>query len=125
MTSVLGPQLAFEALGCFFEGSAVGAGRQVLPAAIGDDERDVGPLPRLHRALGLPESGMQDRAGGDAREDALRLDELARTPKCVCRSHGETGVEHRRVIELGDETLVDVAQAVYELAIAGLGRDDA
>ena len=45
----LGPELAFQVGFRLFEGAVVGAGGQVLPAAVGDDEHDVGALPRGHR----------------------------------------------------------------------------
>ena len=84
--------------------SAVLAGRDLL---VGDAER-----------------GVQDRAGRDAGEDALALDQLAGAADGVVRADREPGVEQRRVVELGDEALVDVAQAVDQLAVARLGGDD-
>ena len=68
---------------------------------------------------------MQDRAGRDAGEDALLLDQLAGAPQRVLGSDGEPGVEHGGVVQLRDEAFVDVAQAVDELAVAWLGRHHA
>jgi hypothetical protein len=68
---------------------------------------------------------VQDRAGRDAGEDALLLDQLAGAAQRLARADGEAGRQHRAVVELGHEALVDVAQAVDQLAVARLGRDDA
>src|SRR5438270_4878893 len=106
------PELAFEPRRRLVETAAVRTGREVLPAAVRDDERDVGSLARPDRAVGLAERRMQDRAGGDPREDSLVLDELSGTAQRVFRPDREPGVEHARVVQLGHETLVDVAQAV-------------
>src|SRR4029453_7821865 len=58
----LGPQLAAEAgLGGVRVGP-VGAGGQVLPAAVGREDDDLGPL----QALGHPQGDLQDGPGGDA-----------------------------------------------------------
>src|SRR5215212_6826637 len=63
----LGPQLAAEAgLGGVRVGP-VGAGGQVLPAAVGGEDDDVGPL----QAFGHPQGDVQDGPGGDAGEQAL------------------------------------------------------
>jgi hypothetical protein len=67
---------------------------------------------------------VQDRAGGDAGEDALELEQLTRTAYGVPRPHREPCVDQLGVIELGHEALVEVAQSVDELAVARLGRDD-
>ena len=105
-------------------GALVGAGGEVLPAAVADDEGDVGALARLDRLGGLAERGVQDRAGGDAGEDALELEQLAHPAYGVARADREAGVDQRRVVQLGDEALVEVAQAVDQLAVARLGGDD-
>ena len=42
----------------------------------------------------------------------------------VPRTDREPGVDQRGVVQLGHETLVEVAQPVDELAVARLGRDD-
>src|SRR6476469_4528707 len=120
----LGPELAVEAVLGLVDGALVGAGREVLPAAVADDEGDVGGLPRLDRLGGLAERGVEDRAGGDAGEDALELEQLAHTAYGVARADREAGVDERGVVELGDEPLVEVAQAVDQLAVARLGGDD-
>ena len=48
-----GPELALEPLLGLVDGALVGAGGQVLPAAVADDERDVGALAGLDRLGGL------------------------------------------------------------------------
>src|SRR6476469_4148953 len=45
----LGPELALEAVLGLVDGAFVGAGGEVLPAAVADDEGDVGALARLDR----------------------------------------------------------------------------
>ena len=44
-----GPELALEPLGGLLQRAGVGTGRQVLPAAVADDEHHVGPLAGLQR----------------------------------------------------------------------------
>ena len=77
-------------------GALVGAGGEVLPAAVADDERDVGALPRLDRLGRLAQRRVQDRAGGDAGEDALLLEQLADPAYGVARADREAGVDQRR-----------------------------
>ena len=74
--SLSGPQLALELLGGLLQRAGVGAGRQVLPAAVAHDERAVGALAVVD-ALGDRQRRMQDRAGGDPGEDALVVDQVA------------------------------------------------
>src|SRR3954451_13106226 len=102
-----GPELALEPLGGLLQRARVGAGREALPAAVTDDERDVGALVALARdPVGDRQGGVQDRAGRDSGEDALMLDEFAGAPQRVVGRHREPGGEHRVVVELGDEALV-------------------
>ena len=68
---------------------------------------------------------MQDRAGRDAGKDALGVDQLTHTTHGVAWTHAEARVDQALVVQLGHEALVEVAQAVDELAVARLGRDDA
>ncbi|MGH3932644.1 MAG: PLP-dependent cysteine synthase family protein, partial [Pseudonocardiaceae bacterium] len=77
---ILHAALAVETILGVVEGAFVGAGREILPAAVGDDERDVGPYARAHRLGRHAQRRVEDRAGGDAREDALGLQQLAGTP---------------------------------------------
>src|SRR5436305_15181736 len=74
--------------------------------------------------MGRGESGVQDRAAGETGENALDFDKLPGTQHSVPGADRETAVEHRRVVQLGHVTLVDVAQSVYDLAVPGLGGDD-
>src|SRR5688500_6969609 len=71
MGGILGPELALEPVLGLVDGALVGAGREVLPATVAHDERDVGAFPRLGRLGGLAQRGVQDRAGRDAGEDAF------------------------------------------------------
>ena len=48
----------------------------------------------------------------------------SRVRRTASRADREAGGQHRRVVQLGHEALVEVAQAVDELAVARLGRDD-
>src|SRR5690606_4909916 len=118
------PQLAFEPALGLLEGAVVGAGGQVFPAAVGDHEGDVGASARLQRLAADADRGVQDGAGAEAREDALLGDQLPGAPDGVVGSDGETRAEHGLVVELRDEALVDVAQAVDQLAVARLGGHD-
>src|SRR5437764_862437 len=77
-----------------------------------------------HGPAGDAQGRMQDGAGRDADEDALLLQQLARPANRVGRTDREAGREHRGVVQLGDEALVDVAQAVDQLSVPGLRRDD-
>src|SRR5262245_52098154 len=60
-----GPELALEAVLSLVDGALVGTGGEVLPAAVGDHERDVGALAGLDRLRRLGERRVQDRAGRD------------------------------------------------------------
>ena len=52
------------------------------------------------------------------------LEQLAGAPHRVGRTDREPRREHRRVVQLGHEALVEVAQAVDQLAVPRLGGDD-
>ena len=120
-----GPELALQGLDGFLcRGRGVDAGREVLPAAVGDDEDDVRALARLDGLAADADRGVQCGAGGDAREDALLLEELAGAGDRVRRADGEAGGEDGGVVQLGDEALVEVAQAVDEVVVARFGGDD-
>ncbi len=67
---------------------------------------------------------MQGGPGGDTGEDALFAQQLAGTGHRVGGADGEAGGEDGLVVELGDEALVEVAQAVDEVVVAGLRCDD-
>src|SRR5690349_3349331 len=121
----LRPELALERLdGLFRGGGRVDAGGEVLPAAVGDDERDVGALSRLDRFPADADGRVQGRAGGDAREDALLLEEFTGAGDRVGGADREAAGEDGGVVELGDEALVEVAQTVDEVVVARFGGDD-
>src|SRR4051794_41543184 len=67
---------------------------------------------------------MEDRTGRDAGEDALQLEQLTDPAYGVARTDREARVDQLGVVQLGDEALVEVAQAVDQLAVARLGGDD-
>src|SRR5688500_6377986 len=120
-----GPELSVEPVLGLVDGAFVGAGREVLPATVAHHEGDVGALAGLDGLGRLAERGVEDGAGGDAGEDALELEQLTHAAYGVARTDAEARVDQRGVVELGDEPLVEVAQAVDELAVAGLGGHDA
>src|SRR4051812_4998929 len=120
----LGPELALECGLGFVDRSGVGAGGEVLPAAVRLDQHDLGLRTVACGAFGLSNRGMQDRARRYPGEDAFLLDELSRTANRVTAANRERGVDEGLVVQLGDEALVDVAQAVDDLAVAGLRGDD-
>src|SRR4051812_11354749 len=84
-----GPELALERGRRILQRTAVGAGREVLPAAVADDEADVGVATGGDLLVGDTERGVQDRAGRDAREDAFALHQLAGAVDGVLRPDGE------------------------------------
>jgi hypothetical protein len=117
ITRRLRPELTFEGLLGLVDGALVGAGGEVLPAAVRHDERDVRRLPRVDSPGGLGQRGVQDGAGRDAGEDALELEQLADPAYGVARADREPRVDEVGVVELGDEALVEVAQAIDQLAV--------
>src|SRR4051794_6922787 len=118
-----GPELTLETVLRLVDGALVGAGGEVLPAPVADHEGDVGSLAGLDRLGRLAEGGVQDRARGDAGEDPLLLEQLAHAADGVTRADREARVDQRLVVQLGDEALVEVAQAVDQLAVPRLGGD--
>src|SRR4029453_4095738 len=72
------PQLALEPVYGLVERPGVGAGRQIFPASIGDDEADVRTLPGGDAPFGDTQRRMEDGTSGDPREDALLVEQLAR-----------------------------------------------
>src|SRR4051794_2128473 len=103
------PELTLEGLLGLVDRALVGAGGQVLPAAVGHHERDVGALARPHRLGGLGEGGMEDGARRDAGEDPLAVEQLAHPAHGVAGPDREPGVDQGLVVQLGDEALVEVA----------------
>lgn len=80
--------------------------------------------PRLDGLVAHADRRVECGAGGDAREDALLLEEFAGAGDRVGRADGEAGGEDRGVVELGDEALVQVAESVDQVVVARLGGDD-
>src|SRR3954451_16319153 len=94
-----GPELALQCGGRLLQRARVGAGGEVLPAAVADDEADVGPPAGGQFLVGDAQRGVQDRAGRDAGEDALALHQLAGAVDGVLGSDGEPRVQQRRVVQ--------------------------
>src|SRR6266496_3903994 len=116
-----GPEVAVQASGGFVDGAAVGAGGEVLPAGVGDDEDHVGAVTRGGGFFGYGQGGVQDGAGRDAGEDTFRFEELAGAAQRVVGADRVAAGEDGLVVELGNEALVEVAQAVDEFAVAWFG----
>src|SRR3954447_22494183 len=96
------------------------ARRQVLVAAVGDDEDDV-PLVELARDASRDRG---DRAGRHAREDALFVEELLGPDDPVAVRDEDLPVEQRDVDDRRDEAVVQRAKALDVLALERLRRDD-
>src|ERR1700692_2394182 len=90
----------------------VDAARQVLPAVIGDEEHDVA-LVQLARD---PHGDARDRATGDAREDALLVEQPAGPDDRVAVGDEDLAVEQRDVDDRRDEAVFERAQALHGLA---------
>src|SRR5690606_33293393 len=85
-----GTELALNGLDGFLGGGGgVDAGGEVLPAAVGDDEDDVGALPGLLCLLCHADGRVQGGSRGDAREDALLAEEFAGAGDGVGGADGE------------------------------------
>src|SRR5699024_1569729 len=112
-----GPELAVEPLLGLLESAFVGTGGEVFPTGVGDDERDLCPLPFLFGPSCHTHGGVQGTSGGDPGEDALYVQEFPGAFECSIGGDGKAGGEHRLVVELRYETLVDVAQAVHEFTV--------
>src|SRR4051794_36855938 len=103
----LRPELALQGGRRLVQGAGVGAGGEVLPAAVADDEADVRVPAGRDLLVGDAERGVQDRAGRDAGEDAFALHQLTGAVDGVLRPDREPRVEQGGVVELWDEALVD------------------
>src|SRR3954464_13667820 len=88
-----GPELALQGRRRLVQGAGVGARGEVLPAAVADDEADVGVPPRRDLLVGDAERGVQDRPRRDAGEDAFPLHQLAGAVYGVLRPDREPRVE--------------------------------
>src|ERR1035438_9082053 len=99
---------------------SVDATREVLPAVVGDDEHDV-PLLQL---TGDPHGDARDRAAGDAREDALLIEQPARPDDRVAVGYEDLAIEQREVDDRGGEGGGHRAQTLHRLALHRLSRDD-
>src|SRR6185437_6940406 len=84
------------------DGQGVDAARQVLPAVVGDDEHDIA----LVQLAGDAHRHARDRAGGDAREDALLVEQLARPQDRVVIGYEDLAVEQGEVDDRRDEAVV-------------------
>src|SRR4051794_12599795 len=101
-------------------GLGVDAARQELPAVVADDEDDVA-LVELARDA---HRDRRDRAGRDAGEEALLVEQLARPHDGVVVRDEDLPVEQAQVDDRRDEPVVERAQALDRLAPHGLGGDD-
>src|SRR3954451_1292863 len=119
-----GPELSFEAVLGVVDRALVGTRGEVLPPAVTHHEHDVRALTSLDRLRRLAQRCMHDRTRRDPCEDPLGLQQLADPSYGVPRTDREPRVDQRGVVQLGDEPLVEVAQPVDQLAVAGLGGDD-
>src|SRR6056297_1729833 len=111
--SGLGPKLALERGFGFLEGALVGTGGQVLPPAIAHDERDIRTLPGLLRLRRHTQRRVHNRTGGDPGEDALLVEQFTGPAHRITRTDRVTVRQHRFVVQLRDEALIQVAQSVY------------
>src|SRR5215207_10011222 len=83
----LSPDLGVEKILTGVEVAAVGPGGQVLPAAIGDDQHDVCPLPCLDGLGALRQCRVHDRSRGEPGEDAFAFQQLADAPDGITGTH--------------------------------------
>ena len=72
----------------------------------------------------MPSAACSDRPGREAGEEPLVVEQLTHPAHRVARPDRVARREHRLVVELGHEALVEVAQPVDQLAVARLGRHD-
>ena len=101
-------------------GLGVDARGEVLPAVVADDEDDVA----LVQLVGDAHRDRGDRARGDAREEALLVEQLARPDDRVAVGDEDLAVQQREVDDRRDEAVVERAQALDRLALHRLGGDD-
>ena len=119
-----GPELALEPVLGLVDGALVGAGGEVLPAAVADDEGDVGALPALTALAAWPSAACRI-APVEMPAKMPSSSSSSRTRRTASRGPTENRESiSDGVVQLGDEALVEVAQAVDQLAVARLGGDD-
>src|SRR4051794_13710136 len=99
------------------DGLGVQAAGEVLPAVVGDDEDDVA----LVELGGDAVRDAGDRARGDAGEDALLVEQLARPEDRVVVGDEDLAVQQRQVDDRRDVAVVERAQPLDGLALHGLG----
>src|SRR4029078_2467474 len=116
--SGLPPDRGVEVLD-LLHGTRVDAARQVLPAVVAHDEDDVALVHLARDADG----DRGDRAGGDAREHALLVEEAARPHDRVVVRDEDLPVEQAQVDDRRDEAVVEGPQALDRLALARLRGD--
>src|SRR5436190_11569912 len=97
-----------------------GLGGEVLPTTVGEEAHDVRGL----ELRGDAPRDVHDRARGDAGEDALLLGEVAVRAQGVGGVHEELPVEDRLVEDRRDESLLERAEAIDEVAELRLRGDD-
>src|SRR5438270_11154023 len=91
------------------DGERVDAARKVLPAVVGDDEHDVALVELARYAHG----DARDRAAGDAREQALLVEQLARPDDRVEIGDEDLAVQQREIDDRRAEAVVERAQALH------------
>src|ERR1035437_8108936 len=91
----------------------VDAAREVLPAVVADHEHDVA-LVELARDA---HRDARDRATGDAREQALLVEQPARPHERVAVGHEDLAVQQREVDDRRDEAILERAQALHGLPL--------
>src|SRR3990172_4628523 len=97
-----------------------GAGRQVLPAAVGEEGDDVAAL----HPCGDPLGGAQDGARRYAREDAFVVHELLHGTEGGERVDDDPPVQQGLVEDGRYEPLLQATQPLDEVAGVGDGGDD-
>src|SRR4051812_35705434 len=93
---------------------------EVLPTTVGEETHDVRGLDLRGDAA----RDVDDRAGGDPGEDALLLGEIAVRAQRVGGVHEELPVEDRLVEDRRDESVLERAETVDEVAELRLRGDD-
>src|SRR3954452_22600321 len=97
--------------------TSVDARGQVLPAVVADDEHDVA----LVELAGDPHGDRRDRAGRDAGEQDLLVEEPARPDDGVVVRDEDLPVQEAEVDDRRDEAVVEGAKPLDRLALHRLG----
>ena len=120
----LGPDLGVQEVLAAVQVTGIGTGGEILPTAVGDDQHDVRGFTDASRPRGLSQAGVQHRAGGKPREDAFAVKQLPDPANGIPGADREPGADEGGVVKLGNEALVEVAQAVDLFAVTRFGGND-